>query len=203
VDRVDVCRLPDRSLVVVMDYKSGARKLDNLLVAHGIQLQLLAYLAAVRRWPADFFGADAIVPAGVFYVNLRGQFEGGGSRAEVLAGADSARRLAYRHSGRFDGARLGQLDRAGTRDQFNYQLNADGRLRSNSSEALLCKEFTALLDQVEEQLRALGEKIYAGAAAVDPYRKGGVTACDYCDYRAVCRIDVRTHEFRELRAREE
>lgn len=202
VDRIDLCDAGDQSLAVVMDYKSTARKLDKILVEHGVQLQLLAYLAAVRRWPAEFFGVKKIVPAGVFYVNLRGQFESGASRAEVLADPAGARRLAYRHNGRFDTAFLDQLDRGRGRDQFNYQLNNDGSVRSNSVEALSCKEFMALLDQVETQLRTLGEKIYAGAAAVDPYRKGSATPCDYCDYRAACRIDGWTHEFRELRAAE-
>ncbi len=200
VDRVDLCRDGDRSLAVVMDYKSSARKLDKLLVENGIQLQLLAYLAAVRRWPPEFFGAKEIVPAGVFYVNLRGQFESGGSRTEVLADADSARRQAYRHSGRFDSAALDKLDRRHAGDQFSYRLNNDGSLRSNSAEAISCKEFTTLLDEVEEQLRALGQRIFGGAAGVDPYRKGSTTACDYCDYRAVCRVDGWTHEFRDLRA---
>jgi ATP-dependent helicase/nuclease subunit B len=165
-----------------------------------VQLQLLAYLATVRRWPAAFLGAQTIVPAGVFYVNLRGQFEGGASRTEVLAEAESARRLAYRHTGRFDAAWLDQLDRPRTRDQFNYVLNNDGSVRSNCTEALAGGEFNALLDQVEAQLRRLGGEIYSGAAAVNPYRKGATTACEYCDYRAVCRIDDWTHEFRELRA---
>ena len=199
VDRIDLCRDGDRSLAVVMDYKSSVRKLDKVLIEHGIQLQLLAYLAAVRRWPTGFFGAEKIVPSGVFYVNLRGQFEGGGSRTEVLADADSARRLAYRHSGRFDGAVLKRLDRLHARDQFNYLVNNDGSLRSNSTEALGGKEFATLLDQIEEQLRTLGQKIFSGAAAVDPYRKGTVTACDFCEYRAVCRIDEWTHEFRDLK----
>ncbi len=199
VDRIDLCRDGDRSLAVVMDYKSGIRKLDNLLVEHGVQLQLLAYLAAVRRWPADFFGGEKIVPAGVFYVNLRGQFESGGSRTEVLAEADAAQRLAYRHSGRFDAAILDRLDRRQAHDQFNYRLNKDGSVRSKSTEALSCKEFTALLDQAEEQLRTLGQQIFSGAAAVDPYRKGTATACEYCEYRAACRIDQWTHEFRDLR----
>jgi ATP-dependent helicase/nuclease subunit B len=163
-------------------------------------LQLLAYLAAVRRWPAEFFGVEKIVPAGVFYVNLRGQFESGSSRTEVLADADSARRLAYRHSGRFDASALDKLDRRHASDQFNYQLNKDGSLRSNSAEALSGKEFTMLLDEVEEQLRTLGQRIFSGAAAVNPYRKGSATACDFCDYRAVCRIDNWSHEFRDLRA---
>jgi ATP-dependent helicase/nuclease subunit B len=203
VDRIDLCDVGDRSLAVVMDYKSGARKLDRVLMAHGVQLQLPAYLAAVRRWPAEFFGGRQLVPAGVFYVNLRGQFESGGTRTEVLAGADQARRLAYRHSGRFDAAWLDRLDRPRAGDQFKYNLNRDGTLRSNSAEALTCKEFTTLLDQVEAQLRSLGERIYAGAAAVDPYRKGGATPCEYCDYRAVCRLDEWTHVYRDLRSPEE
>jgi ATP-dependent helicase/nuclease subunit B len=202
VDRIDLRHVGDRSLAVVMDYKSSSRKLDKVFIEHGIQLQLLAYLAAVRRWPADFFGTKEILPAGVFYVNLRGQFEGGASRNEVLADTGAARRLAYRHTGRFDAAFLNHLDQQQACDQFNYRLNKDGSVRSNSIEALTTAEFTALLDQVEAQLRRLGERIFSGAAAVDPYRKGTATACEYCDYRAVCRIDDWVHEFRELRAAE-
>jgi len=105
----------DRALAVVMDYKSGSRKLDPILIEHGVQLQLLAYLAALRRWPTTFLGAGQIVPAGVFYVNLRGQFEGGATRAEVLAEAEAGRRLAYRHAGRFDAGWLDHLDQARAR----------------------------------------------------------------------------------------
>jgi len=35
---------------------------------------------------------------------------------------------------------------------------------------------------------------------VDPYRKGSETPCEYCDYRAACRIDPWTHHYRVLRA---
>ena len=68
-----------RAWCVVMDYKSGRRKLDPILVEHGVQLQLLGYLAALRRWPHPraLPGVRQLVPAGVFYVNLRGKYEGG------------------------------------------------------------------------------------------------------------------------------
>jgi ATP-dependent helicase/nuclease subunit B len=206
IDRVDLW--PDKSggaaLAVVTDYKSGGKKLDSLLVQNGIQLQLLAYLGALRHWknPREIFGADKIIPAGAFYVNLRGDFKGGGSRAEVLADGES-KKMAYRHSGRFDAGELRKFDRrpdVSKGDQFNFRLNKGGELPSNSAEAISCKEFTALLDQVEEQLRSLGEQIFSGATAVDPYRKGGTTACDFCDYRAACRIDPWTHPWRVLRA---
>ena len=202
IDRIDLCRETDgRALCVVMDYKSGQKKLDKILVEHGVQLQLLAYLAAVRHWPDQrgLFGVQQLIPAGVFYVNLRGQYESGGPRDEALADTDAARKRAYRHAGRFDAGALPRLDRANAADQFNYRLNKDGSVRSNSVEALPRAEFEALLDRVETQLQEMGRAIFSGAARVDPYRKGHETPCTFCDYRAVCRIDPWTHRYRVLR----
>ena len=204
IDRVDLWHdeKSGDALALVLDYKAGGKKLDALLVEHGIQLQLLAYLSVLRRWknPLEIFGAGKIIPAGVFYVNLRGEYKGGGSRAEILAEADESRRTAYRHMGRFDANILDKLDRTGAADQFNYRRNSDGSLRKGSVEALPCAEFEKLLDGVETQLREMGEKIFSGAAEVDPYRKGKQTPCEFCDYQAACRIDKWTHQFRRLGA---
>jgi ATP-dependent helicase/nuclease subunit B len=203
IDRVDLWRdkTSDTALAVVTDYKSGDRKLDSLLVQNGIQLQLLAYLGALRHWqnPREFFGAEKITAAGAFYVNLRGEFKGGGSRAEVLGDA-KVKKMAYRHNGRFEAGALDKLDRAQTMDQFNYRLTNAGKLHANSTEALPRVEFDALLDGVEAQLSAMGGRIFSGEAKVDPYRKGTQTPCEYCDYRAACRIDPWTHQWRVLRA---
>jgi ATP-dependent helicase/nuclease subunit B len=205
IDRIDLCREPgDRALCVVMDYKSGQRKLDKILVEHGVQLQLLAYLAAVRHWPDPraLLGVQQLIPAGVFYVNLRGQYESGGTRDEALADAADARKLAYRHTGRFDASFLGKFDnrpKVPCGDQFNYNRNHDGSLRKGSTEALPQAEFEKLFDRVEAQLKGMGRAIFSGAAQVDPYRKGHETPCKFCDYRPVCRIDPWTHRYRVLR----
>ena len=192
----------DRALCVVTDYKSGGKKLDAVLVEHGVQLQLLAYLGALRHWknPREIFGVEKLFPAGAFYVNLRGEVEGGQTRDEALAGAQKS---PYRHNGRFDAGALPQLDSRQARDQFNYALNKDGGLRSNLAEALSAGQFEALLGQVEARLAEMGGRIFSGAAQVAPYRKGSATACDFCDYRAACRIDPWTHQWRVLRAKEE
>jgi ATP-dependent helicase/nuclease subunit B len=211
IDRVDFWRDPDsdKLLAVVTDYKSSEKKLEPLRVENGLQLQLLAYLGALKSFPnassllpSDGQANAPIIPAGAFYVSLRGKFESGGERDAVLGNAD-AKRLAYRHSGRFDSSHLRKFDRRDVTegDQFKFKVNKDGNLSSKLSDSLPCKEFAALLDQVEEQLRGLGEKIFSGAAAVDPYRKGQETPCERCDYRAACRIDEWTHEFRELRTK--
>ena len=205
IDRLDLWRNPenDSALVVVTDYKSGGKKLEPLFVENGVQLQLLAYLGTLRHWknPQAAFGVKKLVPAGAFYVSLRGKFEGGDSREEILADAE-AKKMAYRHNGRFDAGWLRKFDRrpGATGDQFNFRLNKDGKLSSKSADALPREDFEALLDGVETTLRTLGQKIFSGAAQVDPYRKGAETPCKYCDYQAVCRIDDWTHEFRELKS---
>jgi len=206
IDRIDLWReTGGNAWCVVMDYKSGQRKLDRVLVEQGVQLQLLGYLAALRRWPDPraLLGVERLVPAGVFYVNLRGKYDSDATRVEALADTNAARRMAYRHTGRFSVDALPKLDRrpdAATGDQFNYRRNRDGLLHRGSVEALPRGEFEGLLDRVETQLTEMGRSIFAGVARVDPYRKGSETPCEFCDYRAVCRIDPGTHRYRMLRA---
>ncbi len=206
IDRVDLWRDPEGgALAVVMDYKSGGKKLDSVLVEHGVQLQLPAYLSALRHWknPRNTFNVEKLIPAGGFYVNLRGQFESGKTRNEVLADSDETQRKAYRHTGRFDAGVLDKLDRLKMKDQFSYQLKKDGGLYANSTEALPRAEFEGLLDGVETRLQEMGGAIFSGSAAVNPYRKGTETPCEYCDYASACRIDKWTHQWRVLRAAKE
>ena len=87
IDRVDLWRslrtATGEALAVVTDYKSGGKKLDSLLVENGVQLQLLAYLGALRHWQN---------PRGIFW---RGQNH---SRRRVLC--EPARRIQKRRLAR-------------------------------------------------------------------------------------------------------
>ena len=206
IDRVDLAVNPDRdeALCAVIDYKSGAKKIDPLLLEHGIQIQLPAYLAALRHIddPRPVFGVRRLVPAGVFYVSLRGSYKAGASRSDVLNGAREARLLAYRHAGRLLFDALGRFDRqapAGNSGQFNYALTKEGKPNRRFADLLEADEFNALLDHVDSLLGEMGRRIFTGDARVDPYREGAEVACDFCDSRAVCRIDRWTHQFRVLK----
>ncbi len=207
IDRVDLWRGPDTdtALCVVMDYKSNHKQLDPVLMQHGVQLQLLAYLSVLRHClnPRPLFDVARLIPVGAFYANLRGKYERGRSRTEVLADPDAARKLAYRHAGRFDASVLRKFDRrpnAPQGDQFNYRFNKNGGPRANLAEALDRAAFEKLLENIESQLQEMGARIFAGDTAVDPYRKNGTTPCEQCDYRAICRIDPWTHRYRVLRS---
>jgi ATP-dependent helicase/nuclease subunit B len=209
IDRIDIFRQQQtgEALCIVVDYKSSQKQLDPVLIANGLQLQLLTYLQVLVHWPdpAARLGVSRLTPAGVFYVNLRGQYENEQNRGAALADPEQGRKLAYRHSGRFDRHVLPLLDarpdpRQG--DQFNYRLNKNGEMNKNSREGLSTAEFKALLVSVETQLKQMGEQIYGGKAQVAPYRKGALTACALCEYQSICRIDPWTHRFRVLRPAE-
>ena len=209
IDRIDVfSQSGDSAHCVVLDYKSSRKKLDPLLIANGLQLQLLAYLNVLCQWPEprELFGAARLLPAGVFYINLRGGYQSAQNRREALESPEEKKTKAYRHAGRFDSAMLRVLDsRAEARsgDQINYRLRNDGGLHKGSREALDSQEFAKLLASVVTILQTMGRQIFAGVVKVDPYRRGSEVACDQCDYRAICRIDPWTHKYRTLRAAEQ
>lgn len=194
IDRVDLWRDPvtGAALTVVMDYKSSSRKPDELKLHHGLQLQLPAYLAALEQIPEvrATVKAPALTPAGVFYVNLRGEFSSKKTRAETMADAATATRLSYQHAGRFDESHYDKLDPRNTKEQFKTHHAARNKLTAAA--------FRDLLDRAVENLRRFGREIYSGTIAPAPFRKGSETACQFCDYAAICRFDSWTQPFRSL-----
>ena len=202
IDRIDLCPDGPGALAVVMDYKSSLHKLDAVLLRHGVQLQLPAYLDVLRRLehPEKIFGAAPLIPAGVFYINLRGNFKPGENRRDVLKSAEPAWQAAYKHSGRFDLASLPHLDNRGQSSgtQFNYRLKKDGQPYANVPDPLDHAAFVQMLNQVEENLVRMGRAIFAGDIQLNPYQKGTQRACDHCVYQGICRIDPWAHPFRQL-----
>lgn len=214
IDRVDMAVDPGsgRADCVVIDYKSSGRTVDMTLLQNGIQIQLPAYLAALWRTPApaalfEREGIREINPLGAFYVNLRGKFGSAPARDDALEDMDADRRQAYQHIGRYSLDAQAQLDQRHARNgeqsgQFSYRLKNDGTPRKDSKTVMEAGAFRELLLGVEAKLRAMGVEIFEGKAAVDPYRHGTKSACDYCEYRPVCRIDPWTHPFRALEKEE-
>jgi ATP-dependent helicase/nuclease subunit B len=198
IDRIDIHRLPaeDKALIAVFDYKSSEKKLDGLKLQHGLQLQLLSYLAYLRQLPdaQEQFGAANLVPVGAFYISLRGESGSQKTRLEAQSESKESPRSAHRHYGRFDLTHLDYLDGRAERkkaDQFN-----DG---ARSKDGLKAADFAALLTQTEEKLRQIGERVFAGDIAISPYRKGQEVACEYCKFKAVCRFDDWNDSFRVLK----
>lgn len=204
IDRVDVWQEPGskRKWFVVVDYKSGHKQLDPVLIANGLQLQLLGYLNVLSKsgeWCAADF--ENLVPAGVFYVSLRGRYPAETNRNDAFSEPGDAKKLAYQHTGRFDAAALRLLDaRTGVvkGDQFRYRLKKDGTLHSGSRDPLPTGAFRKLVRNTENVLQALGNAIYEGDMRIAPFRFRSMTACQQCDYAAICRMDPWLQSYRLL-----
>jgi len=122
-------------------------------------------------------------------------------RSFVVNDPASVRKLAYRHSGRFDVRALPQLDgrpNVNHGDQFNYRLTGAGEAHKNCRDPVPAAEFQAMLDSVEANLKKMGHKIFSGHVEVAPFSKGKMTACNQCNYLSICRIDPWTHTYRVL-----
>lgn len=205
IDRVDLFRVNDEeALCVVVDYKSSDRKIEPVLLANGVQMQLPAYLSVLRhmREPASIFGVKRLVPAGVFYVSLRAAYATHKNRKQALAGKAEA----FQHRGRFDRTHLERLDahasvnRRG--DQFNFRLTNNDTLHRQERDPMEREQFFRLLDLVETHLKNFGEAIYRGEAQVNPYRFGSKVPCVQCDYRPICRFDPWEQTYRALQEAE-
>ena len=202
IDRVDLFHAgKDEALCVVIDYKSSERKIEPILLANGIQMQLPAYLNVLRhlKEPTKVFYFKRITPAGVFYVNLRAAYRRHSNRKQALG----AQPEGFEHVGRFDHTHLERLDaRAfvdGRGDQFNYSITTTNAISRREKDPMPQDEFLKLLDLVETHLKNFGERIYRGEAQVSPYRNGSKTPCMQCDYRPICRFDPWEQSYRALK----
>jgi ATP-dependent helicase/nuclease subunit B len=197
IDRIDAATDPasGERLVVIMDYKSSGRRLDSTLLNAGVDVQLPVYLRALECLAAEsaLLGPEPVRGIGMFFVGLRPATASRGSRNEGVERLQLLRRKAWQHRGRYDREAATWLDHSSGR-------SGSGQFAGGRTDPLPRPEFQALLESVEERLRAVGTDILNGRAAVDPYVHQGSSPCDYCPSTAICRIDPWTHVYRRLPA---
>ncbi len=195
IDRIDLWTNPATGTThyVVIDYKSGVRKLTRLLFERGMEQQLVAYLLAIKgsEKAHELFKATKLEPAGGFFVSLRPEPGKGGNRNEVLNKNEETKSDSYKHFGLFDFSLINQFDRPRKKDQIGYRVTSDpDKLhRGGAFGAMYAVDFTEALVQSEQRLRDMAEQVFQGKVAVFPYKFGCETACKYCEFTSVCRFD--------------
>ena len=202
IDRLDVLRRLGKTAAIIIDYKSGNVAPDPVLLRHGIQLQLFVYLNAIAQHPeiAGRLKIGYLNPAGAFLVPLRGKAPRSSHRNDAQT-SHADRPKAFQWNGFFNHKFLRRLDnRPGQAkgDQIAYALKKDGVPVKGEQNAMPPQAFREMTRQLEETVRNLGRRIFAGDVAVNPYKHKEKTPCAYCPYPAVCRIDFGAHPYRTL-----
>ena len=186
IDRVDVCEEEDRTLIRIIDYKSGENKIELDDIYYGLKLQLALYMsAACQIYEKD--GRQAAEPAGMFYYHMK----------DPLLKSRDMNEREYRKEFKMNGYANSDPDIIRKLDHtpdgsvtMNVRLTKKG-LPYKDSPVLSSDDFKDLTEYVKEKIGDLGNQIYSGDVSQSPYNKGKRSACDYCPAYEICNPDPR------------
>lgn len=191
IDRMDLYEDEQNVYVKIIDYKSGSAAFDLPSVYYGLQLQLFVYLDAAMELEKRSRPGKLVIPAGIFYYNMKDPVV---DITELPEDTDVENELLdrLRMNGLVNDSeeviRLMDRDFVKKSQVLPVSYNKDGTLSKQSSAASE-GEFLHTMSYVRESMGKMGAEMLAGNIAVLPYQKGSRTACDFCEFRAVCGFD--------------
>lgn len=200
IDRIDICEDSDKVYVKIMDYKTGSKSFDITALYHGLQLQLIVYLDAALAMEQKRYPEKEIVPAGIFYYQMKDPIVPKELDEKKL---EEAILKELKLDGLVNSADevIEHLDRGlkGSSIVVPAARNKDSSLSKNSRTATT-EEFKVMSDYAVHTIDKIKNEIRKGTAAVSPYEFGGRTGCDYCRYRNICGFDekIEGYEYRRL-----
>lgn len=200
IDRIDICEDSDKVYVKIMDYKTGSKSFDITALYHGLQLQLVVYLDAALAMEQKRYPEKEIVPAGIFYYQMKDPIVPKELDEKKL---EEAILKELKLDGLVNSADevIEHLDRGlkGSSIVVPAARNKDSSLSKNSRTATT-EEFKVMSDYAVRTIDKIKNEIRKGTAAVSPYEFGGRTGCDYCRYRNICGFDekIEGYEYRRL-----
>jgi ATP-dependent helicase/nuclease subunit B len=165
IDRIDTLEEEEKTLLRVVDYKTGQQGFDLTEAVMGVGIQLLVYLMAAEKLYEN--KGETVLPAGGFYYAISLPYVKEGKEKE---------RSRYMMRG------------------FVTLEEAEGEaLLPPPSDARIMKltgqEVQKLLQHVRALMVQAMEEIYEGKIYLRPTFDRGMTPCRYCPYHAICMFD--------------
>lgn len=202
IDRLDVMKDDaGQEYVLVIDYKTGSRKLSLVDLSDGQSLQLITYLMLAR----SLTGSEenfSLIPAGAFYFHIYNpQIDEGKLALKTLAKNNpeaDRNELVY--------ARAKEKQDAALKfEGWSLQSTSESEKGKGSGQEKSAEFFAEACLLAEDRLKRAGREILAGKIDISPYRGVDKNACQYCDYYDMCCFDpkVAGYEVRRPDTREE
>ncbi len=199
IDRLD---LDPAGNALLVDYKSGAKKFNLGKFVHGLDLQLVAYLLAVRN--AVIPGVGTLHPIGAFYYPLRPAEISvhPAPDEEPLNVTDPAYYKTCKPNGPFDNLAITSLDSrveaGGSSDWFRITLKNNGEPHAGRNDGLDHPLFYAMLESGLMTMRSIAQGIQDGNIAPSPYKIGTFIPCSTCEFKSICPFPRQGGLFRNL-----
>ncbi|MBM7565634.1 helicase-exonuclease AddAB subunit AddB [Paenibacillus sacheonensis] len=191
IDRVDAAQTTDGLLLRVIDYKSSAKQLRLEEVAYGMALQMLTYLDVLLTHAPEWLGQPAKA-AGALYFHVHNPLlSSANGMPPAKARSEMLKRFKLKGLVLADEETVKLMDNAlstGYSDLLPLALKKDGGFYGSSS-VVSDEQWGTLRRSVRGTLRKIGDRIAGGDVSITPYRLGGKTPCQFCDYKPVCQFD--------------
>ena len=197
IDRMDLCEDEEHVYVKIIDYKSGGTSFDLTALYYGLQLQLVVYMDAAMEMEERRNPDKAVIPAGIFYYNINDPvIDREGDMTPEAIDRRILKELRMNGLVNSELEVISHLDHEiETESDVIPVAMKNGLIQEAKSSVAGGNRFSALKRYVNEKLKTEGREILEGAVAVNPYKQGNKTACDYCPYHAVCGFDLKTSGF--------
>lgn len=179
IDRIDRWEGDSGVYLRVIDYKSSQREIDPTRLWYGLQLQLMLYLQAASA------GLDGNA-AGAFYFTVKDPLVDAEDAKEAVE-KELARALRLR------GVVLADTQVVEAMDNVpGYSLGtvftAKGALSAHAR-AYTPGEMQQLLEHTQQLAADMADGIRDGDVSVSPAQIDQWSACQWCEYAAVCGVD--------------
>lgn len=158
----------------VIDYKSSDRELRELSMAHGLQLQIPIYMAAVQR------GMPGYAPAGGLYQHVFNPLVKKDDEIQDAIEDESVKQLQ---------AKGMVLD-----DKMVQEAMGAVKMSKRSTSTVSLVDgpvMQAKIDGALSKAAELSDSIYCGNIAIAPVQDTQTSPCSYCKYASICGIDAR------------
>ena len=167
IDRVDIYK-GESNYVRVVDYKSGNLKININNLLYGLNLQMLIYLYAFVKNDKNFNS----MPAGVFYLPVNGGYNSENPNMRMSGILPS------------DPDIYSALDKSG-----NYIPNYAKDSGRKDNPQINIEDFNVIFSFLEDKIKEMETTILSGNFDASPIGTISGSACQYCDFKSICRIE--------------
>lgn len=204
IDRIDKVTAGEKEYLRVVDYKSGKKELELDAVYYGLSLQLLVYLDVAIS------GANQMSDVGgALYFHVHRPYTS--YHAELLTSENMMDELASLQSKEqkmtgflpenHEVARLSDTDldvRATTSDIVPITLKKDGNFAARGNRVLRTEDFDLLREYTNRKIEKSVSKMTSGSLNINPTSHKGVTACDWCQFKSICKFEKPLNKHQSL-----
>jgi ATP-dependent helicase/nuclease subunit B len=189
IDRIDTYEDNENVYLKIVDYKTGNSDFDLNDAYYGMKLQLITYMQAAEQMEQKLHPDKKICTAGVFYYNIKTPFAEDDSDQDTI---DRQLLEELRMKGLVSSAKeaLAALENEpeGKSVAIPATFQKDGSVKE-SADVLTQDQMKLLSAHARKMILRARKDMEEGSTELNPYKKDGKTACDYCPYGAVCGFD--------------